>query len=140
MAPRKANGEGSIYQRKSDNRFVYQFTTPEGRKSVTGKTRKEVIEKKKLFDEQQREQALFKARMGLDNPAAASISLTQWVADWIELYKKPPMVKITTYSTYLFLLGAHIKPFLEIHRSFRLAMPTYKPSTITKPLRAVLTA
>lgn len=111
MAPRKANGEGSIYQRKSDNRFVYQFTTPEGRKSVTGKTRKEVIEKKKLFDEQQRGQELFKARMGLDNPAAASISLTQWVADWIELYKKPPMVKVTTYSTYLFLLDAHIKPF-----------------------------
>lgn len=38
-------------------------------------------------------------------------SLTQWVYDWIELYKKPPNVKETTYTSYLSILYTHIKPF-----------------------------
>lgn len=112
MASRKTNGEGTIYQRK-DGSFTCQISTAQGRKTFTGNTRKNVIEKKKRYEEQQNELEQLKARMSLKgiNSANCQTSLTQWVYDWIQLYKKPPMVKPTTYGTYLFLWEAHIKPF-----------------------------
>lgn len=117
MAGRKSNGEGTWYQ-TSEGTWVYQITTTNEsgekyRKSFSGKTKKIVKEKYKAFQEEQ-ETIQHKIEMGLSplksDLEKQSISLTQWVFDWIQLYKKPK-VKATTYASYMQMWGTHIKPF-----------------------------
>lgn len=118
MASRKTNGEGTLYQR-DEATWVYQITTTDERgktmrKSFTGKTKKIVKDKCKKFLAEQ-EDLKKKAAMGLsvmrDDVSKQNISLTQWVFDWIQIYKKPPVVKETTYSTYMLMWEKHIEPF-----------------------------
>lgn len=118
MASRKSNGEGTLYQRE-DEVWVLQISTIDERgnafrKSFTGKTKKIVKDKYKLFKEEQ-ELLRKKAAMGLsivaDDITKQNISLSQWVFDWIQVYKKPPVVKETTYASYMQIWEKQIHPF-----------------------------
>ena len=122
MASRKSNGEGTLYQRE-DGTWVYQVsvTNERGepiRKSFTGKTKKVVKDKYKLFKEEQ-EQLKKKIALGLsivaDDVAKQNISLSQWVFDWVQVYKKPPVVKETTYASYMQIWEKYVHPFFGKH-------------------------
>lgn len=121
MASRKTNGEGTLYQRDEDT-WVYQISTVDERgkamrKSFTGRTKKIVKDKCKKYLAEQ-EELRKKAAMGLsvlqDDISKQNISLTQWVFDWIQIYKKPPVVKETTYSSYMVMWEKHIEPFFGV--------------------------
>lgn len=44
-------------------------------------------------------------------PAAESgITFGQWLIDWMELYKRPPVIKRSTYDNYMIWIDAHIIP------------------------------
>lgn len=118
MASRKSNGEGTLYQRE-DKTWVLQISTTDERgsslrKSFTGKTKKIVKDKHKQFVEEQ-EQLKRKAALGLsivaDDISKQNISLVQWVFDWIQVYKKPPVVKATTYASYMQIWEKQVSPF-----------------------------
>ncbi|MBO8162064.1 MAG: site-specific integrase [Thermosipho sp. (in: Bacteria)] len=109
---KNANGEGSIYQIKSGKhkgKWVAQITigkTPEGklkRKSFYGKTRAEVKEKMQDYLEQM--------NLGVDQEAAKNLTFGGWLAEWLELYKKP-ILRLSTYENYLMYARNHIYPVL----------------------------
>jgi integrase len=101
---KKANGEGSIYQRKtSDSRWVGQYTDKQGKtRYVYGKTQKEVRIKltKVLAD---RDSGLI-----FD---ACNLALGQYLDRWLEDSVRHS-VKPTTYESYSQLVRNHITPAL----------------------------
>lgn len=106
MAKKKrANGEGSIYQRPNGT-WVAQITTgrdSEGklkRVSFSGKTRKEVQEKVT--------KALSELQTGtFVEPTKTTVS--QWLDTWMQEYKKQSL-RPTTYESYEIIIEVHIKP------------------------------
>lgn len=116
MATRNSNGEGSLYQKNGT--WVLQISTVDEmgkpcRKSFTGKTKKSVREKRKEYLEQ-KEMLRKRAELGLsmhaDNLAKQDISLTKWVFDWIQLYKKDS-IKKSTYAAYMQIWEKQVSPF-----------------------------
>lgn len=102
---RRAHGEGSIYQRKDGTwAGVTRYEDPEtGEKKkhfVYGKTRKEVVSKKKAFEDELKKGVL---------PKAGKITVSQWLDDWMETYKKNS-VRQNTYEGYQRIIEAHLKP------------------------------
>ncbi|MEN6460806.1 MAG: site-specific integrase [Syntrophomonas sp.] len=104
---KKANGEGSVYQRANGTwvaqvSYIDPGTGIRKRKSVSGKTKTEVLKKK-------RELELLKDKGRLaDN---GKITLEQWLDRWLEVYKKPTL-KYSTWFSYKQLADLHIKPAL----------------------------
>ena len=101
----KANGEGSIYQRK-DGWWVSQITIGRDpstgsylRKVLYGKTREEVWNKQRLF-------LLHQGR--LSSEEFQSLTLGEWMQMWLSEYQTPPTTKPTTYSGYKYYIDAHI--------------------------------
>lgn len=43
-------------------------------------------------------------------PKDSGITFGQWIKDWLELYKKPPVIKQSTYENYLIWVETHIIP------------------------------
>ena len=79
---KRSNGEGTIYKRKNGTWCAsYYFTTPQGkkRKSVYGKTQKEVREKLKKAQRDVEQQSVTNDR---------KIALSDWVAIWLKEYKR----------------------------------------------------
>ena len=114
---KRANGEGTLYQ-KPNKDWVCQITLNEedhgctGRKSFTAKTQAEARRKKDEFLEQLRsdkaaETALKQACPNMDR----TLTLVGWIEQFLETYKKPPLTKETTYSSYLYYLEKHIRPY-----------------------------
>ncbi|TEB08646.1 Transposase [Pelotomaculum schinkii] len=106
-AHKRGHGEGTIYQRP-DGRWTAQATIgrdSEGKpKRVTyyGKTRPEVLEK------------LDKARAELKAGtfvANTKMSVSQWIATWLETYAKP-RVRLSTFESYQALLTQHVTPVI----------------------------
>jgi len=105
MAKKKrANGEGSIYQRPNGT-WVAQITTGrdcEGklkRVSYSGKTRREAQEK------------ATKALSELQNGTfvePTKTTLSQWLDTWMQEYKKQSL-RPTTYEGYKIIIDVHIK-------------------------------
>ncbi len=57
--PRRGNGEGSVYQRKSDGKWVTSITLDDGRRKVLySKTQQEAIRKLKKASQQQEQGTL----------------------------------------------------------------------------------
>ncbi|MBO8169302.1 MAG: site-specific integrase [Thermoanaerobacteraceae bacterium] len=110
---KNANGEGTIYQVKSGKhkgKWVGQITIgkdPETgkpkRKSFYGKTRAEVKEKMQEYMEQM--------NLGIDQETAKSVTFGEWLADWLELYKKPKL-RLSTLENYYMYARLHIYPAL----------------------------
>ncbi len=98
----RGHGEGSIYQRK-DGRWVASITV-EGRKRKTlyGKTRKEVAEKL--------HKALQDRRQGI-LPTWPRQKLGEYLEHWLEKVHKPG-IRLTTYAGYRNVLDNHLLPGL----------------------------
>jgi len=78
---RRANGEGSLYQRKSDERWVYAITFKGESKPryFTGVTADEVIQKK--------DEALATLHQHGFLPEKNKLTVEQWMDSWMEIYK-----------------------------------------------------
>lgn len=100
---RRGNGEGSIYQRKSDGRWVGSISLPDGtRKVFYGKKRAEV--QGKLND------ALYEQKRGM-LATGPNTSLQEYLESWLENVHKPA-VRVTTYNNYCKLLNNYLIPGL----------------------------
>ena len=103
--PRHAGrGEGSIYQRKSDGRWVASFL-PDGerkRRYFYGKTRKEAYEKLQKALQAQKQGTLTKGR-----PQTVKQFLEHWLED---VHKEH--VRLNTYRIYRQYLEKHVFPVI----------------------------
>ncbi|MGH2507900.1 MAG: N-terminal phage integrase SAM-like domain-containing protein, partial [Ktedonobacteraceae bacterium] len=100
---KRGNNEGSIYQRKSDNKWVGSISLADGtRRTFYGKTRKEVAEKlTMLLHDQQR-------GMLATGP---NVSMQEYLENWLENIHKPT-VRLSTYLNYQKLLRNYLVPGL----------------------------
>jgi integrase len=106
---KNANGEGSIYKRADGKGWIGQITLgrdPETgklkRKTFYGKTQKEV--QKKMSD--------VKVEINQGTFIETKLQMGDWMDSWLENYKKPPNVKLSTYVSYEMLIRQHVKPSL----------------------------
>jgi len=100
---KRGNGEGSIYQRKSDGKWVGSLTLENGKRKVFyGKTRKEVQEKLKTALHEQQQGMLV---------AASQQTVAQFLTDWLEQTHKPH-IRMRTYERYHEAIHLHIIPML----------------------------
>ncbi len=106
---KRANGEGTICKRKSDGLWMASVTIGRNeetgklvRKSVYGKTKAEVQEKKAALLEEH------KGRTYLD---ADKITLRQWLEKWLDLYARTK-VRQNTFEGYQFIVKNHLIPAL----------------------------
>src|SRR5262249_32588970 len=99
---RAGNGEGSIRHR-ADGRYEARISLPDGsRRSIFGKTHKEVVEKKIA--------ALNDVRSGLPLPDKRQTLggfLDRWLDDSVR-----PKVAPRTYTSYCYLVRVHLAPEL----------------------------
>jgi integrase len=105
---RRGNNEGSIYQRESDGKWVgsvsvdYGLSGKRRRKTVYGKTRKEVSAKLKiLLRDQQRGLPIIIERS----------TVGEFLDKWLENSVKPT-VRPRTYASYSDMVRLHIAPAL----------------------------
>lgn len=100
-------GDGSVYQR-SDGRWesIIHYIDPETgekkKKSFYGKGPKEVLGKKKAFEEE--------LKSGI-SPTTAKTTLNQWLDKWLETYARVK-VRQNTYEDYKRIVDGHLKPAL----------------------------
>ena len=114
MAQRRGHGEGSIYQRKSDSRYVaavdYGYVNGKRkRETYSYKTRKEAVEKLKVMlrDQQQ----------GLP-PAPGRLTVAQFLDQWLQV--KEPAVRDKTYRIYEQIVRLYLTPALGRHQLSKL--------------------
>lgn len=100
MPKRRANGEGSIFKRK-DGLWAAQYTDNMGKKrTLYGKTQQIAREKMK--------QALKQSDAGILMDKN-SITLVDWLKEWLEVYQKP-VLRPGSYSNDYFNTYNHIIP------------------------------
>lgn len=101
--PKRGNGEGSIYRRKSDGLWVGSLSLPDGtRKVFYGKKQSEVIAK---LDE-----AANTLRHGM-LPTGTNVTVQEYLESWLENIHKPT-VRLSTYLNYSKLLKNYLVPGL----------------------------
>jgi integrase len=101
--PKRGNGEGSVYRRKSDGRWVGSLSLPDGtRKVFYGKKQSEVIAK---LDE-----ATNALRHGM-LPTGPNVTMQEYLESWLEDIHKPT-VRLSTYLNYRKLLKNYLVPGL----------------------------
>lgn len=101
MAKRRANGEGSIFQRK-DGLWAAQYTDNRGKKrTLYGKTQRIAKDKLKKAIRQSDKGMLMEKN---------NITLVEWINEWLEVYAQPT-IKKTTYASYYRLLHNHVIPY-----------------------------
>src|SRR5947209_20126399 len=102
---RRGNGEGTITQRKNGT-YEAKITVEGGkRKSIYGKTRKEVQEKLKIALHEQQQGTLV---------TAPQQKLEQFLYDWLEDTQKHS-VRPRSYERYEEIVRLHIVPVLGRH-------------------------
>lgn len=100
---KRGNGEGSIYQRKSDKKWVGSISLENGKRKVFyGKSRKEVQEKMKGALHEQQQGTLV---------TAPQQTLKSYLEQWLEEVQKPTL-RVSSYVKYRKLLNTHILPTL----------------------------
>ena len=98
---RRGHGEGSIYQAKSDGRWVAALILPNGkRKYLYAKTRKEVADKLKA--------AMKDLDAGVDL-GAGRLTVAQYLDKWLAASVKPS-VKVKTYESYESIVRVRVVP------------------------------
>lgn len=115
-AKRRGNGEGSIYKRKSDGKWVGDFTVgwrglKRIRKVVLGDTRQEVRDKIA---------ALQTSKAAGTLADSGGITVTQYLDHWLENIARPA-IRATSYVSYKGIVGKHLKPHLGRHRLDKLS-------------------
>ena len=105
---KRGNGEGSIYHRASDNKWVGSITLESGKRKVFyGKTQKEVQEKMKV--------ALYEQQKGMLPATTTKVTVAQFLKDWLETTQKYD-VRPRTYERYEEVVRLHISPILGRHQ------------------------
>jgi integrase len=100
---KRGNGEGSIYQRKEDGKWVGSITLQNGKRKVFyGKTRKEVKDKLAVALHEQQQGTLV---------ANSQQTVEQFLIDWLENTHKRS-VRPRTYERYKQAIDLHIIPAL----------------------------
>jgi integrase len=105
---RRGRGEGSIYQRESDGRWVAtipleSYGGKRRRKTVYGKTEKEVRTKRKVL-----ERAIEKGQ----DPTVKSTTVKRWLEEWLRDHKEHDGTRETTLRSYRWLIDRHLVPTL----------------------------
>lgn len=118
MARRRSNGDGGVYRRAGDGRWVasvdlgYDGSGRRRRKVLYGATRREVVAK--LRDAQQ--------RVEVGDPATDSRTMVgPFLTAWIEHALPAASLKVTTQENYATITRAHLIPTLGHLRLDRLA-------------------
>ncbi|SRR5579884_377823 len=109
---RRANGEGSIYQRKKDGRWVGQVWVPDPhgrlrRKYLYGPTRAAVATR------------LTRVQADLQQgivPVPERLTVAQWLNHWLEVAVKPPARRLNTYLGYEVRVRKDLLPYLGQHK------------------------
>ncbi|MGA2513933.1 MAG: tyrosine-type recombinase/integrase [Candidatus Limnocylindrales bacterium] len=97
---KRGNGEGSIYQRSSDDRWVGAYTATDGRRRVIyGNTRSEVRDRLVVV---QRE-----ALQGIAQ-TPARLTVEAFLDQWLDAVK--PSLRPRTFASYSDLLRLHVRP------------------------------
>ncbi len=110
---KRANGEGSVYFRASDNKWVGSVTLDNGKRKVFyGKTKKEVRDKVN--------KALYEQEQGVLPTTSSKLTVAQFLDSWLENTQKPS-VRPRTYERYEEVLRLHINPVLGRHRLQKLS-------------------
>ncbi len=113
MATKRGNGEGSIYQRKEDGKWVGSITLDNGKRKVFyGSKRSEVKEKlvAALHDQQQGTLV-----------ASGPQTVGQFLTDWLENTHKR-QIRPRTYERYREALYLHLIPALGKHQLQKLTV------------------
>jgi integrase len=101
---KRGNGEGSIYQRKEDGKWVGSVTLENGKRKVFyGKTRGEVAEKLK--------KALYEQQQGMLPTSTSKQTVEQFLLHWLESTQEQS-VKPRTYERYEEIVRLHLIPSL----------------------------
>lgn len=113
---RRGNGEGSIYKRKSDGKWVGDFTIgwkagKRVHKVVTGSSRREVRDKLAALQSS-------KAAGTLSDPSGMTVS--QYLDHWLENIARPA-IRRTSYVSYRGIVNGHLKPKIGAHRLEKLS-------------------
>src|SRR6266571_8839517 len=98
---KRGNGEGSIFQRKADKKWVASITLENGKRRVFyGKTKREVTEKLIKARSEQQGMLLVNART----------KLSDYIAGWLESYKRG--VRPNTHQRACEIMRLHVIPSL----------------------------
>src|SRR5207249_703729 len=110
---KRGNGEGSIYQRKEDGKWVGSITLENRKRKVFyGKTRKEVQDKLVVALREQQQGALV---------ATSKQTVAHFLTDWLETTQKQS-VRPRTYERYEEIVRLHIVPVLGRHELQKLSV------------------
>ncbi len=113
IMPKRGNGEGSIYRRKEDGKWVASLTLENGKRKVFyGKTRKEVKEKLTTALHEQQQGTLV---------TAGPQTVEQYLTDWLENTHKR-LVRPRTYERYREAVYQHLIPALGHYQLQKLAV------------------
>ncbi len=100
----RANGEGTIYYRADEKRYVVSFFGTDGKRKY--RKVKTKLEAQELLREalQQRDEGTL--------PAGPQQTVRQFLEDWLENVCKPPALRTSTYVKYRKLVHSYILPAL----------------------------
>ena len=110
MAKKRANGEGTVLKRKDGKGWQGQVST--GRDPETGKLRRITFYGKTQKDVQQKMTKTITEINSNSFIQPHTIKVWEWFERWLEDYKKPPKLKLSTYVSYEMIIRQHIKPKL----------------------------
>ena len=105
-------GEGTLYQRKSGNKWYLIIST--GERKPNGRYKQKWIDlettDRKVAKEKAKEIKAELAKKGRYEPPSKD-TFSEWLDFWLEEIKRPD-IKPTTYDDYEFIIRIHIKPIL----------------------------
>lgn len=103
---RNANGEGSIYQRKSDGLWCASVTLGT---DETGKVRRKTIYAKTRPEAKAKREELLALAGNINYIDAEKITVGEWVQDWLDTEAKS-RVRQNTWESYETIVRKHIVP------------------------------
>jgi integrase len=121
--PKRGNREGSVYQRKSDGKWVTSITLEDGRRKVLySKTQKEAIQKLKKASQQQEQGTL---------ATGPQYTVAQYLDYWLSVYKQK--IRPRSYERYEQIIRLHLVPKLGKIKLDKLS-PQHVQTLYTKKL------
>ncbi len=84
--------------------YGYDANDKPKKKQFVAKREREAIAKAKKFIEQIERERYTAEESG--------ITVGQWMKDWMDLYKRPPMIKQSTWDNYQLWIESHIEPII----------------------------
>jgi integrase len=101
---RRGQGEGSIYYREDEKRWVASFMGEDGKRIYrSGKTRREAFEKLQQALQEQKQGKLV---------TGPQQTVRQYLEYWLDAVCKPPALRISSYEKYRKLINTYILPAL----------------------------